>query len=106
MKYELPVAGPDKLGGIKVGDDFEIEKGGTLNIRNIEEMREQVQNLSDVVGAGKAIVASAITEKGVDTAANAEFSTMAGNILAIPKGGYLVINGCCGGIAGAVAYEE
>lgn len=91
MRYELPVARSDKLGGIKLGDDFDIENDGTLNIKNMSAMQEQVQNLSVFVTEGKRSVASAITEKGVETEENASFSEMAENIRKI--------SGTIGGIA-------
>lgn len=43
-----------------------------------------LQGLVGSVADGKALVASAITNKGVSTSANASFSTMANNINAIP----------------------
>ncbi len=88
QKYVLPVAKSNELGGIKVGDDFTIEKDGTLNLKeNPEVLRRQADQLYVDVAAGKALVASAITDKKVPTEADATFQKMASNILAIPNGG-------------------
>ena len=47
------------------------------------EMQEVFQSVSN----GKALIASAVTDKGVPTASDATFSTMADNIESIPTGG-------------------
>lgn len=86
MKYVLPVASGDRLGGIKVGEDFEIETDGTLNIRDMDTMRQQVQGLAESVSSGKNLIASAITEKGVETQSSDAFAVMAAHILNISSG--------------------
>ena len=86
MKYKLPIASDDELGGVKVGNDFEIDEDGTLNVKNMDQMQETVRKLVDNVGTGKALVAEAITEKGVETAEDATFQEMAGNIRQISVG--------------------
>lgn len=86
MKYKLPIASDDELGGVKVGNDFEIDEDGTLNVKNMDQMQETVQELVDNVGTGKALIAEAITEKGVSTAEDATFQEMAGNISRISIG--------------------
>lgn len=93
MKYVLSVASEDRLGGIKVGEDFEIETDGTLNIRDMDTMRHQVQGLTESVSAGKDLIASAITEKGVETQGSDVFAVMAAHILNISSGvGYGIID--------------
>ena len=87
MKYELPTASESRLGGIRVGEDFEIDQDGTLNIKDMEEMKEQVEELPQKVAAGKSLIAEAITEKGVPTEATDSFATMAENIRQISGGG-------------------
>ena len=87
MKYVLPVASGDRLGGIKVGEDFEIETDGTLNIKDMDAMRQQVQGLAVSVATGKEMIAGAITERGVETESDATFSLMAENIGMISSGG-------------------
>ena len=87
MKYKLPIASDDELGGVKVGNDFEIDEDGTLNVKNMDQMQETVLELVDNVGTGKALVAEAITEKGVETAEDATFQEMASNIRKISSGG-------------------
>ncbi len=86
------------MGEVIIGEGLDVDDSGKISVN--ESFFESVSN-------GKSLVASAITDKGVVTASDAAFSTMANNILAIPAGGeYMVINGFCGGIAGAVTYEE
>lgn len=46
-----------------------------------------ISDLKTSVSEGKALIASAVTDKGVDTSADASFQTMHDNILAIPAGG-------------------
>lgn len=59
-------------------------------ITNIEvtvtDNSEEINTLKNSCGDGKALVASAITEKGVPTDATDTFQTMHDNILAIPTG--------------------
>lgn len=93
MKYELPTASESRLGGIRVGEDFEIDQDGTLNIKDMEEMKEQVEELPQKVAAGKSLIAEAITEKGVPTEATDSFATMAENIRSIPNAGADFITG-------------
>ena len=86
MQYVLKPATEDNLGGIKVGGDFEITQDGTLSIKNMAQMREQVTNLSEMTANGKALLASAITDRGVDTETTDTFRTMADNIGKISGG--------------------
>lgn len=86
MNYKLPIASADTLGGMKVGEDFEINNSGVLNIKNMVQMQATVDELVDNVSSGKALVAEAITEKGVDTAPDATFQTMHDNIMQISGG--------------------
>lgn len=51
------------------------------------EVNEAMDRLFTSVSDGKSLIASAITDKGVSTAADASFQTMRGNILAIESGG-------------------
>ena len=53
------------------------------DISGIANIAEEVNNLKKSVSDGKNLVASAITEKGVTTAPDAAFATMASNIAAI-----------------------
>ena len=85
-KYILPIASDKDLGGIKVGDDFEIDQEGRLNVKDMDQMRQTVESLSQQVTAGKALIASAITTKKVNTDSNASFQTMADNVLKIRGG--------------------
>ena len=85
-KYILPIASNKDLGGIKVGDDFEINQEGRLNVKGLEQMRQTAENLSRQVTEGKALIASAITEKKVNTDSDASFQTMAKNISKITSG--------------------
>ena len=51
-------------------------------------LNSDVTSLKSSVSSGKSIVASAVTGKGVQTAADATFQTIANNINAIPTGSY------------------
>lgn len=52
----------------------------------VSNMQEDIEELKNSVSDGKALVASAITDKGVATASDASFNVMANNILEIPTG--------------------
>ena len=52
----------------------------------VSNMQEDIEELKNSVSDGKALVASAITDKGIATASDASFGTMASNILEIPTG--------------------
>lgn len=53
----------------------------------LKKIEETEENLKKSVSDGKSLVASAITEKGVETATDATFQTMHDNILSIKSGG-------------------
>ena len=66
--------------------DEELNETSTNPVQNkviTSKLNEVFQSVSD----GKAMIASAITDKGVETDAGATFETMAGNIRAIESGG-------------------
>lgn len=50
-------------------------------------IKERIDGVTEDVTQGKTVIASAITEKGVDTSSSATFSTMADNIRNIESGG-------------------
>lgn len=54
---------------------------------NSTNVQDAISELFTSVSEGKAMLASAITDKGVVTAADASFPVMRSNILAIPSGG-------------------
>lgn len=58
------------------GDTTELEA-------KIEELNNNLDSLGKSVSDGKTLVANAITEKGITTATDASFQTMADNILSI-----------------------
>lgn len=60
------------------------EKAGLEEVKeNITEINSAMDQLKKSVADGKALIASAITSKGVSTASGAEFGTMANNIKGI-----------------------
>ena len=59
--------------------DVKVSTKGTLQSQ-IDEMSTKVDDCFQNVSDGKKAVASAITDKGVTTAQNAEFATMAANV--------------------------
>lgn len=60
--------------------------GDTFGAADVNEMNEAVNSCFQSVSDGKALVASAITGKGVTTSSDATFDVMATNITAIPVG--------------------
>lgn len=96
--YTLPPATTKNLGGVIVGNGLDVNESGLLSVNEV--FFQSVSN-------GKANIAAAITEKGVPTAANATFETMAQNIKAIPSGGTSPVDiyGCIG-VSGLATYEE
>lgn len=56
-------------------------------LQNPEELNKEIETLKRNINDGKKLVANAITEKGVTTATDTSFSTMATNIRKIVTGG-------------------
>lgn len=68
-------------------DKFNITgEEGSLN-ETIKKINQEIEGTKKSVSDGKSLVASAITEKGVETATDATFQTMHDNILNIKSGG-------------------
>ena len=91
-KYTLPVATENILGGVKIGEGINVTQDGVISIQDYDKMKEDISALSESVKQGKALVASAITDKNVPTSADATFQTMAENVGKIQGGGYSTIN--------------
>ena len=85
--YTLPVATENILGGVKIGNGIDVTQDGVISIHDSDTMKENISGLEDSVKQGKALVASAITDKKVPTSADATFQTMADNVRQIPSGG-------------------
>lgn len=65
--------------------DVSFSPGNTgMTAQNVQDA---IQQLFQSVSEGKALISSAITDKGVETEADATFQTMDENIRAIPAGG-------------------
>lgn len=62
---------------------------------------EQLNEVKTSVAEGKALVAAAVSDKGVETAADAEFATIAANIAAIKTGGGLEVIECNAAFSGS-----
>ena len=88
-KYTLPVATENILGGVKIGEGINVTQDGVISIQDYDKMKEDISALSESVKQGKALVASAITDKKVPTLPTDSFQQMASNILAIPNGGIM-----------------
>ena len=58
----------------------------THTIAQVTNLQSEINSLKTSVSSGKAAIASAVTGKGVQTAADASFQTMANNINALPPG--------------------
>lgn len=68
-------------------DKFNITgEKGSLN-ETIKKINQEIEDTKKTVSDGKSLVASAITEKGVETATDATFQAMHDNILNIKSGG-------------------
>lgn len=65
--------------------DVELDDGTTVQ-NKITSLTSEMTSLGESVADGKASVASAITAKGVTTASDASFATMASNIGSISAG--------------------
>lgn len=69
----------------------QIVSDTNANFKDVEDaigsLNNNVNSLFQSVSNGKSAIAEAITDKGVPTSANDSYSTMAGNIRAIPTGG-------------------
>ena len=70
-----------KSGQIVVGKSILFYKGLNNTIQSYDP--SEIINLKSSVSEGKSLIASAITDKGVSTASDATFQTMADNILLI-----------------------
>ena len=85
-KYTLPVATENILGGVKIGNGIDVTQDGVISIKDYNQMKEDISGLEESVKQGKALVASAITDKKVPTSAEATFQTMADNVRKISGG--------------------
>ena len=85
-KYTLPVATENILGGVKIGNGIDVTQDGVISIKDYNQMKEDISGLEESVKQGKALVASAITDKKVPTEADDTFQTMADNIRKIQGG--------------------
>ena len=79
-KYILPVATENILGGVKIGNGIDVTQDGVISIKDYNQMKEDISGLEELVKQGKALVASAITNKNVPTSSDATFQTMAENV--------------------------
>lgn len=70
----LPYAVED----VSVVQNLDVES--TTKVPSVSAVKSAIDELGESVAEGKALIASAITNKGVTTASNATFETMASNI--------------------------
>ena len=68
-----------KINGI-TGDTSQLKKAVSDNTEKIKGLESSINELKKAVSDGKSKVAAAVTSKGVKTAADASFDTIAGNI--------------------------
>ena len=71
--------------------DEELNETSTNPVQN-KVITSKLNEVFQSVSEGKSMIASAITDKGVETDAAATFETMAGNIMAIESGGGMDVN--------------
>lgn len=86
MSYTKTTWVNDSTPAINADNLNKIEQGIKDAHDGIEDLQEDVQECFQSVSNGKSAVASAITDKGVQTASDATFATMASNIRNIPSG--------------------
>lgn len=90
--YSLTVDNAMHLDGHPSSHYATTDSVSTLNTKvsgmgsDISTVKTEVQSLKTSVSNGKSLVASAITDKGISTAASATFQTMASNIRRINTG--------------------
>lgn len=87
LQYKLPIASPDTLGGVRIGDTLEINSDGVMEVKGLNEIKTSYEEAIANVSAGKTLIADAITGKGVPTDSEDTFSTMAVNVIKIKTGG-------------------
>lgn len=76
----IDIATVEKVGIVKPdGTTITIDSDGTIKVEGFDDLKKSVSD-------GKTAVANAITDKGVDTATDASFATMAENISKIETG--------------------
>lgn len=84
--YNLPPATSNSLGGVKIGEGIHAEQDGEISVPEVKEIKEELTQVFTSVSNGKSEIAAAITDKGIETAGNAAFSTIAQNIRNIVTG--------------------
>jgi hypothetical protein len=78
--FNLTIESNDILGKLNTENKTDL-------ISAINEINTEVESLKTSVSEGKALIASAVTDKGVQTAGDATFATIAANIRSIEAGG-------------------
>ena len=78
-------------------DDLEDRVGVNVQLdSDYTDLTSAVNSLKSSVSSGKALIASAVTDKGVQTAASDSFATMAQNIANIPSGETVITKSATG----------
>lgn len=112
---DLPVADSENLGCVKIGDTFTIDDKGVLNIKDLESLIEELDDLYKSVKEGKTLISESLIKRGVETEENSEFSVLANNILKIDSGtlvdnvslkDYITIVGSNSSLEGVPVFEE
>lgn len=78
-KYILPVADKNTLGGVKIGDYINVDENGRISV-DLGSTLEEIESSLEAIRAGKALIAEAITDKGVETSSESSFLVLANNI--------------------------
>lgn len=65
---------------LETSSDLVLRPSGNTVEKDLATFQTDINSLKTSVSSGKAAIASAVTDKGVQTAADATFSTMANNI--------------------------
>ena len=79
MAYVLPIASPNTLGGIMVGDRLNITDDGVLNV-DLSDIESTLKQSATDVQQGKQAIASSLTNKGSPSTADETLKTYANKI--------------------------
>lgn len=78
------ITGAEMVVDVTRAEGTVLKEGDAFSKENMDDLESRIKDAFDELGGsvadGKALIASAITSKGVSTAASASFATMANNI--------------------------
>jgi hypothetical protein len=90
--------GASQLQGVKSKSDTGARTNISVLFSQVSDLQTGMDSVSERVRDGKRVIASAITDQGVNTSSDASFDTMAGNIRSIKKGSGIIEDISFGGV--------